>query len=128
MSAFDELQHQMQKAKDKVRKKVAEVVSMVSESQKKAEYELAVKQKAESMQALLADTRYADMKDFLTTMRSANQKAMEVAATQTGDAYEMSINVARYGAKIELINNILEFPGRCIAILRQTEKEAAAQK
>lgn len=128
MSAFDELQHQMQKAKDKVRKKVAEVVSMVSDSQKKAEYELAVKQKAESMQAILADTRYADMKDFLTTMRSANQKAMEVAATQTGDAYEMSINVARYGAKIELINNILEFPGRCIAILRQTEKEAAAQK
>lgn len=128
MSAFDELQHQMQKAKDKVRKKVAEVVSMVSDSQKKAEYELAVKQKAEGMKALLADTRYADMRDYLTALRNANQKAMEVAATQTGDAYEMSINVARYGAKIELINNILEFPGRCIAILRQTEKEAATQK
>lgn len=125
MSAFEDLQRQLQKAKDKVRKRAAEAADAIASLAKNNEYKRTVQKQAESMQELLSDTRYADMRDYLTSLRNANQKAMEVSATQDAGMYEMSIAVARYGAKVELINNILEYPGRCIAILRQTEKEAA---
>ena len=128
MSAFEELQHQMQKAKDKVRKKVSEAVSMVSEASKKAEYELAIKNKAANMQALLADPRHSDMRDFLLELRQSYSKGLEITAAQDPDPYT-SLSVARgYGVKIELIDRILTHPERCIADMKRIEKEAAEQK
>ena len=128
MSAFDDLQSQLQKAKDKVRKRAAEAVSAIAALAKETEYKRKVKKNAESMQSLLSDPRYADMHSFLTDMRAANQKAMETAATQDGNAYEIAIAVVRYGTKIELINNILEYPDRCISEMKRIEKESSENK
>ena len=128
MSAFDDLQRQLQKAKDKVRKRAAEAVDAIASLAKENEYRRAVTKKAESMQSLLADPRHADMREFLITLRDANRNALCVSAAQAGNAHDMLLTLARYGAKIELINTILEHPERCVSELKRLEKESADGK